>query len=284
MVVGSGGRLGGALVRALSRSHEVMAFDRRGLDLENRELIDDRLWPIRFDLLVNSAALTSVDYCEEHEGEAYRVNAEAPGQMARICSEKGGRMIQLSTDYVYNGREPGLRTEEDPPDPENIYGRSKLEGELRVMAASPCNVVLRTSWVFGQDRPSFIDQIIDRSRGEEGVVAISDKVSVPTYSLDFSEALASQLEHPEFRGVFNLCNSGQCSWREFGQVGLDMVSEMGRRLRTRQLGRQKLAEMTMFKGVRPRHTAMDPSKFSRLVGRSMRAWDDALRAYLAEFY
>lgn len=112
---GTGGRLGGALARRLRECHRVVAYDRRAMDLRDPDRIADHLTALEFDVLINCAAVTSLDYCENHPDEADAVNARAPALMAAHCAARGARMIHVSTDYVYDGSRPGLRTEEEAP-------------------------------------------------------------------------------------------------------------------------------------------------------------------------
>ena len=168
VVTGTGGRLGAAVARYLRERHRVVAYDRKAMDLRESAQITDHLTGLKFDALINCAALTSPDYCEQHPGEAHSVNVEAPTLMARLCRERGARMIQVSTDYVYDGTLCGLRRENDGTNPLGVYARTKLVGEQRVLAESPAHLVARTSWIFGPDRASFVDQIIEKAKIEIG--------------------------------------------------------------------------------------------------------------------
>src|SRR5207248_6493955 len=159
-IIGANGRLGAALAREYSRYFELTAFERNQLDLGKLDQIRSVLFPTEFDLLLNCAALTNVDYCESHPDEAFLINAEGPRLLADICAEKSARLIHISTDYVFDGKQDTPYIEEDPPAPLSVYAESKLAGIEEVLAVSPKNLVVRLSWVFGPDKPSFIDQII----------------------------------------------------------------------------------------------------------------------------
>src|SRR6266480_6065061 len=159
-IIGAGGRLGAALAREYSRDLEVTSFARSQLDLGELDRVRSALTETKFELLINCAALTNVDYCESHREEAFLVNAEAPCLLAEIANGKSARLIHFSTDYVFDGKQQVPYTEEDKPVPLSVYGESKLEGERSVIQVSPRNLVVRLSWVFGPDKPSFIDEII----------------------------------------------------------------------------------------------------------------------------
>ena len=167
IIVGAGGRLGAALMRAYREEFKITAFNHAQLDLGNPAQMRDTLSPLDFDVLINSAAQTNVDRCETHRDEAFLLNAEAPRVLADICKAHGAKMIHVSTDYVFDGEKRDPYTEEDPAEPISVYGESKREGERRVLEASDRHLVLRVSWVFGPDRPSFIDNILKRARENE---------------------------------------------------------------------------------------------------------------------
>ncbi len=284
VVTGTGGRLGAAVARHLRERHRVVAYDRKAMDLREPAQIVDHLTGLEFDALINCAAVTSPDCCEQHADEAQTVNAEAPALMARLCRERSARMIHLSTDYVYDGTRPGLRREGDVTNPLGVYARTKLAGEQRVLAESSRHMVARTSWVFGPDRESFVDQIITRAKKERDCAAVSDKVSSCSYSLDMAEQLERLLLNPRAGGIYNLCNDGPCSWQELGQAALDTVSELGWKLRCPALQSQRLTDMKQFLAPRPVHTSMDVSRLALATGLRPRPWRDALRDYLTTFY
>ncbi|MFL6543097.1 MAG: SDR family oxidoreductase, partial [Chthoniobacterales bacterium] len=188
-VVGAGGRLGAALLREYGRTHEVLAFNRRDLDLAALGGLRRTLADAEFNVLINAAAQTLVDRCETEPAEAFAINAEAPGVLAEICSAKGARLIHIGTDYVFDGEAREPYREDDDAKPISVYGESKLEGERRVLAVSDRHIVARVSWVFGPDRPSFVDWIIGQAREKENVSAVADKISTPTYTLDIARML-----------------------------------------------------------------------------------------------
>ncbi len=287
VVAGSAGRLGAAVVRQLQRFPEhfqAIAYDRKAMDLLSPARIDDHLRPIAFDALVNCAALTNLDECERHPEAARQINALAVGQMANICQELGARLLHVSTDYVYDGRHPGLRTEADPVAPLGVYARTKLEAEGLVLAADPHFIVARTSWIFGPDRPAFPDQMLAQAKRGQPLEAISDKVSTPSYSADLAEMFGTLLLQPDLGGLFNLCNHGSCSWQEYGQTAIDIAHEFGWLRRRALVQGVPLASRTQFIAPRPVHTAMSPQRYAELTGAHIRPWAQALRSYLSMSY
>lgn len=286
VVIGSGGRLGAAVARQLRQSgHAVVAFDRKALDLSRPEIVDDRLGPLAFDTVVLTAALTGLDDAEHRPEAAYAINAHGPEQVAAIAHRRGARVIHVSTDYVYDGEQPGLRSETDPANPVSVYAMSKFDGENRVLAATDGRaLILRTSWVFGPDRPAFPDMLIERARKEARVSAIADKFSSPTSALDAARWIEALLEKPDIRGVLNLCNDGACSWQDYGQKALDSARECGVSLTATLVEPQKLVEMTHFVARRPVHTAISVEKLTGVLGFRPRPWQEALRDYIGRYY
>ena len=282
VVVGSGGRLGGALVRILGAGHEVVGVNRQDLDLSSREEIQNVVGALDFDLLLTPGALTKVDYCEDHVDEAMAVNAVAPGLMAEIAKDKGARMIHFGTDYVFDGKDPEPRKETDPINPLGVYGRSKAEGENAVLAVSGEFIVARVSWVFGPDRVSFLDSIIERAMELEEVSAIADKYSSPTFSNDLAEIVGLLMDRPWSGGLINMCNSGSCSWQEYAQVGIDAAAACGMPLRARRVDAISLEEMG-FQASRPKYTSMSVERLTGICGQPPRPWQEAVTDYVKRF-
>lgn len=282
LVIGAGGRLGGAIVdhfRALG--HGVVGWRRADANLEDPAALRGLLEREPYDLLINPAAMTNVDGCESAEEQAFAINALSPEVMAEVSLAKGARFLHVSTDYVFDGMVAGERVEDDPINPLGIYGKSKAEGEARVLAVSGQFFVIRTSWVFGPHRPSFLDSILARARSEAVIEAIDDKFSSPTFSADFAELLEPlAVDENLGGGLLHLCNSGACSWREYGQWALDVASELGCKFKATGVGGIKLADMDSFVAPRPVHTSLSTARYTDLTGRVPRPWQEAVHAYL----
>ncbi len=287
LVVGSGGRLGSAVVRHLREfplRYRVIAYDHKSMDLLRPGQIDDHLEGIQFEALINCAALTSLEVCEDRPKDALQINRHAPEQMAEICLRKRARMIHISTDYVYDGTQPGLKTEESPTGPLGTYARTKLAGDEAVLAVSAAFLVARVSWVFGPDRPSFVDQLLLQARTHDTLEAIADKFSTPTSALDLARWLALLLEKPEVSGVLNLCNSGTASWHSYASYALEIARELGWPQQAQSIVPTRLADIKSFRSPRPVHTSMDPTRLSLIINREIPPWRNALKEYLSTYY
>lgn len=293
VIIGAGGRLGSTLMRAYRDKFEIVGFDHKDLDLTSDREINDWIRPLEFDVLINAAAYTNVDLCESKREEAFRVNAEAPKTLASICTEKGAKLIHFSTDYVFDGEKREPYAEDDPANPISAYGESKRAGEDNVLETSDHHLIVRVSWVFGPERPSFIDAMIKRAREEETIDAVSDKYSTPTYTHDIAEMLpkffpwnrlpADMLENVDkmpMPRILHFANAGQCSWQEYAQHALDCCSSLGIPLKAKVVGATKMADMKNWVARRPVYSVLSTEKFSALTGVSPRSWREAVAEYI----
>ena len=283
-IIGSGGRLGAALLREYRDKFDVTGFNHARLDLSNFDEVREKLGETNFDVLVNAAAFTNVDLCETQSDQAFRVNAEAPGVLAEICGEKNAKLIHFSTDYVFDGEKRAPYTEEDEANPISVYGESKLAGERNVLAAGGGHLVVRVSWVFGPDRPSFIDGMIKRAQENETVDAIADKFSTPTYTPDIARMLLQFFDSAVEGGILHFANAGKCSWQEYAQWALDCCNKAGLSLKTKTVGACKLRDMANWIARRPVYSVLSTAKYTQLTGISPRTWREAVSDYITRFY
>ena len=284
VILGAGGRLGAALMREYREKYDLAGFDHAQLDLTNLDEVGAKLRGMNFDVLINTAAFTNVDACETERDCAFLINAEAPGILAEICNEKDARLIHFSTDYVFDGEKRAPYTENDQANPISAYGESKLAGEKFVLAAGDRHLVVRVSWVFGPDRPSFVDAMIKRAQKEEKVDAISDKFSTPTYTHDVANMLPQFFERDVAGGILHFANSGKCSWQEYAQWALDCCRDAGIPLKGTTVGALQLSEMTNWVARRPVYSVLSTAKYAEVTGRASRAWREAVADYITRFY
>jgi len=282
VVVGAGGRLGSALVREYAGEFEVVGFNHAQLDLGAPEQLRSTLGRLDFDALINAAAQTNVDRCETHREEAFVLNAEAPRVLAEICRAKKARFIHISTDYVFDGAKREPYTEEDEARPISLYGESKREGERRALEANDRALIARVSWVFGPDRPSFIDAILKKARDEEEISAVADKYATPTYTLDICGWLKPFLMERQEGGLMHTANSGECSWQEYAQWALDCCHAEGIPMKAKTVGAASLADMKNFVAQRPVYSVLSSGKYQRVTGQTPRAWREAVADYVRD--
>jgi dTDP-4-dehydrorhamnose reductase len=282
LLLGANGRLGRALHRLYALPDlSVTAWGRSQLDLTRPDQIPAALDSTPFDLLINAAGLTNVDACEVRRQEATLSNAVAPGLLAEYCAAHHRRFIHISSDYVFPGIGTTLLSETAPTGPRNHYGQTKLDGEVAALTAHPDTLVVRVSWLFGPDKPSFPDMILRTAREQDHVAAVNDKWSSPSYSDDLAHWLLTLIRHhPQQNGLLHLCNEGAPTWQEYGQATLDIATRLGLQLKAHTVTGHTMQGFEPFKATRPPHTALDTSKFQALTGIQPRPWQDALEAYL----
>jgi dTDP-4-dehydrorhamnose reductase len=284
LILGAGGRLGAALLREYRENFDAVGLARAQLDLAKSDQIRGRLSSAEFDVLINCAAMTNVDLCESRRAKAFAINADAPKALAEICTSKKAKLIHFSTDYVFDGekREPYVET--DAAKPISVYGESKRAGEENILALQDRHLVVRVSWVFGPDRPSFIDAMIKRAREEEKIAAIADKFSTPTFTNDIARMLPQFFDVDVPGGLLHFSNSGECSWQEYAQHALDCCRARGIALKAKTVRAMKLAEMKDWIARRPVYSVLSAAKYAKLTGAVPRSWRDAVADYIERSY
>lgn len=231
LLTGRNGQVGWELQRSLAPLGEVIALDREALDLSDVDAICVTIRSLRPDIIVNAAAYTAVDQAESEPALAMRVNGQAPGVMAEESKKLGALLVHFSTDYVFDGTKHDAYHENDPANPINAYGRSKLSGEQAIQAVDCRHLIFRTSWVYGLRGRNFLRTILRLAEEREELRIIDDQFGAPTWSRMIAEAtaLACARKTPQ-QGLYHLASSGAASWHEFTRT----ILEMTRHLRTRE--------------------------------------------------
>ncbi len=214
LLTGAGGQLGLELAEMLpDRDHEVVALDRRGLDVADPEAVDGAIEKHSPEVVVNAAAYTNVDGCEEAEDLAYAVNASGPRNLAQACERRGCELLHVGTNYVFDGREERPYEPFDPPNPISAYGRTKLAGEEHVMRLTNRWYVVRSAGVYGRGH-NFVRTMLRVAEGRDVLKVKDDEFISPTYARDLAEGIAGIVEAGRY-GLYHLTNAGSCSWYEF---------------------------------------------------------------------
>jgi dTDP-4-dehydrorhamnose reductase len=279
-ITGTGGRVGAALARGLAGHHEITAFTRASMDLADPDRLSRVLDSLNCDVFIHPAGITGLEPCEDEPEMAERVNVRAPEVIANWAAARGVRMIHFSTDYVLGGASPGFHEESEAPEPLSVYGRGKLAGE-RVVLSHPGNLVLRVSWVFGPEKPSFIDKVLESALAGKPLEAVADKFSLPTFTGDLVGWVRELLDS-DASGVMHACNSGEpVSWHGMAEEVLGQAVGLGILGTKPGVAPQKLDEAAAFRATRPRHTAMATGRLTAAIGHPPRHWKLALADYLA---
>ncbi len=283
LVTGSTGQLARSLVERAEgyADVELIAVGRPELDLEVPGSANDAIQRARPDLVINAAAWTDVDGAEEMRLRALRINAEGAGEVAAAAAAIGAPIIQMSTDYVFDGTSVEPYVEEAPPRPLNSYGRSKLAGEEAVRAANPNHLILRTAWVYSPFGRNFVKTMFATADERDELRVVSDQRGNPTSALEMADALLGiivawrQGDRIGQGETFHLAGSGEASWFELARSVMDLREQRG--LRTAELVPIAAAEWPM-RAVRPRYSVMSNAKFEQAFGFALPDWRQSVAA------
>jgi dTDP-4-dehydrorhamnose reductase len=228
LLLGKNGQVGWELIRTLTPFGELIAIDQPDLDLIEFNRIRQVVGEIKPNLIVNAAAYTAVDQAESKPALAMAVNGIAPRVLAEEAARLGAGLIHFSTDYVFDGSKREPYSEEDTPNPINVYGETKLAGDMAIQEIGVCFLILRTSWVYGARGKNFFRTILHLAREREELKVVNDQVGCPTWSVAIATTVAQMLTSLKDRGtgeiidkmidhagVYNWVASGECSWYEF---------------------------------------------------------------------
>jgi dTDP-4-dehydrorhamnose reductase len=224
LVTGAAGMLGQDLQRALS-GRDVTALSRADLDITDRAAVSDAV--AGHDVVINAAAWTGVDDAESHEDAAAAVNAYGPEVLATAVAATGARLVQVSTDYVFDGTGTHPYAEDEPTRPLGAYGRTKAAGEAAVRSIAPeTSYVVRTAWLYGAGGPNFAKTMVRLAASHDTVSVVTDQVGQPTWTADLADQVVAMLDADAPAGIYHGTNGGRGSWFDFtraifAEVGLD---------------------------------------------------------------
>jgi dTDP-4-dehydrorhamnose reductase len=199
----------------------AIKLTRNELDITDRAKVMETISDIRPKVVINAAAYTDVDGCEDNQELAFAVNGYGPGYIAEACSSTGAKLVHFSTDYVFDGSKKEY-LESDTTNPINVYGKSKLLGEQLISENMDYFRIIRTSWLFGLNGKNFVDTMFRLSEEMECVRVVSDQYGKPTYTYDLAAKTREILEKEA--GIYHITNEGVCSWYEFASAIIDNVS------------------------------------------------------------
>ncbi|WP_342788616.1 dTDP-4-dehydrorhamnose reductase [Rhabdaerophilum calidifontis] len=279
-VTGNSGQLVSALAEAAGAAHELIRFGRPALDLAAPDAIETLLAAARPDLLVNAAAYTGVDAAEREPDLARRINALAPGRLAFAAARAGIPIIQISTDYVFDGRKSAPYDESDPVAPLSAYGRTKREGEIAVAAGNPRHLVLRTAWLYDHARANFVTAMLRLAETRPEIPVVADQIGSPTSAADLAEAIlrlapavvAMAEGDPRF-GLYHLAGSGEASRAGFAEAIFAGAAQRG--LKAARVLPVTTAEYPL-PAPRPADSRLDCRRIARAFGVRLPDWRDAL--------
>lgn len=276
LVTGAAGMLGHALRGACPEGVEFIGVDVDELDITDAAAVEAAMGEHRPDVVLNAAAYTNVDGCEEHEDDALAVNGHGATHLARAAAAIGAPLLHVSTDYVFDGtiEAPGQYLEGDAVNPLSAYGRTKLAGERGVVAGNDAHWIVRTQWLYGLDGKNFVDTMLWLADNKPHLEVVDDQVGSPTSTHDLADALwAFVLERPAY-GVYHVRNEGEASWYDFAA---EIFERAGRTVDLRRTDSQTFVRPA----PRPARSVLSTEKLRAALGRGLPPWQDGLADYLA---
>lgn len=235
LLIGKTGQIGMELCLRLPRLGEVVAPDRQELDLSNPDQIRQMVRSVSPRVIVNAAAYTAVDLAESNEALAQTINATAPGVLAEEAQKLGALLVHYSTDYVFDGAKNAPYAEDDSPNPQNAYGRTKLSGEIAIRQTGALHLIFRTAWVYGREGRNFLLAVLRLATQNEELKIVRDQIGAPTWSREIAERtvqVLSQVSGGDDRtalaqtdsGIYHMTAAGETTWYDFAKGILEEVS------------------------------------------------------------
>lgn len=189
LITGAKGQVGYCLTTQLTGKAEILAVDRDELDITDRDAVFNIVKTFKPDVIINAAAHTAVDRAESEVELSEAINVKGPQYLAEVANEIGAVILHISTDYVFEGTGTGEYKEDDQTNPQGVYGRTKLEGEIAVQQANPRSIILRTAWVFGEHGHNFVKTMLRLAKDRDSLGIVGDQFGGPTYAGDIAKAL-----------------------------------------------------------------------------------------------
>ena len=283
LVTGATGQLGSEVVRCLQQQgHEVVAPRRAAMDFLDPGTVARQVDGLQPDWLINCAAWTQVDQAETEPEAAFVINRDSPGRLAESVARQGGRMLHVSTDFVFDGRQDRPYREEDSPNPIGVYGRSKLAGEQAVQAALPGATLLRTAWVYGVHGKNFVKTIIRAAQAGKPLRVVDDQVGSPTWARDIAGAI-TRLVGKQAHGLYHYTSAGSTSWHGFATAILEEAARAGFELATATVEPVPTAAWPT-PATRPAYSVLDTHKIREVLGAPIPEWRDSLESMLEELH
>ncbi len=272
LITGCNGQLGNEmqLLEASHPQHTYFNTDVAELDITNQDAIEAFVEDHQIDGIVNCAAYTAVDKAEENEELCTRLNAEAPAYLSAAIGKRGGWMIQISTDYVFDGTQHTPYTEEADTCPNSVYGKTKLVGELNVQKFCEQSMIIRTAWLYSTFGNNFVKTMIRLGKEKPELGVIFDQVGTPTYARDLAVAIFAAIEQGIVPGVYHFSNEGVISWYDFTKAIHRIAG-----ITTCHVRPLHTAEYPT-PANRPHYSVLDKTKIKNIYGIEIPYWEDSL--------
>ena len=272
LITGSNGMLGHDLIDVLKNNHELILTTSKNLDITNKDEVFSVIGDKNPDIVINSAAYTDVDGCEENQDTAFSVNGDGVKNLAFACKKFDCVLVHISTDYVFNGENTRPWIEDDEIGPISIYGKSKLKGEESILEILDKYFIIRTAWLYGINGKNFPKTMLELAENHDEVKVVYDEVGTPTYTPDLAKAI-SQLINTDYFGIYHITNSGSCSWCEFSKYIFEIAKKD---VKVIPVTASEFARAAS----RPHYSVLENKKWVENGFKPLRSYKDAIKEYL----
>ena len=272
LITGSNGMLGHDLINVLKEKHDLIPTTSKTLDITDKKQTIDFIRDKKPDIVINSAAYTDVDGCEENQDLAYSVNGDGVRNLALACRDIDCPLVHISTDYVFDGSATEPIREDGEIGPISVYGKSKLEGEEAIQEILDKYFIIRTAWLYGINGRNFPKTMLELAENHPEITVVYDEVGTPTYTPDLAEGI-SRLIETDYYGIYHLTNSGSCSWCEFARYIFEIA---GRDVKVIPVTASEFARPA----PRPSYSVLDNNNWIEKGFKPLRSYKDAIKEYI----
>lgn len=278
LITGCNGQLGNEmqLLEKVNPQHQYFNTDVAQLDITNPEAIEEFVNNNAIDIIVNCAAFTAVDKAESSQELCHLLNAKAPEYLAAAVAKRGGYLVQLSTDYVFDGTNHTPYTEDEATCPNSVYGSTKLEGEKLAMAACANTMIIRTAWLYSTFGNNFVKTMIRLGQEKPELGVIFDQIGTPTYAGDLAAAIMAAINHGIVPGIYHFSNEGVISWYDFTKAIHRIAGITSCHV--------KPLHTTEYPtpAARPHYSVLDKTKIKQTYGIEIPYWEESLEKCVAK--
>jgi dTDP-4-dehydrorhamnose reductase len=273
LVTGASGQLGQCLKQQLYNAGDISCYfaSKEDLDITDNEAVQDFFSEYNFDYCINTAAYTNVEKAESEQKMAFLVNAEGAYNLAKVCKKHNVVLLHLSTDYVFDGTKKTPYLEEDPTNPLNVYGASKLKGEQYIITSCSKHFIIRTSWLYSQHGNNFLNSMLQFANQKKVLTITTQQKGTPTNANDVAQVLVSIIKTGNARyGIYHFSNQGEATWYDFATAIFKATGEID----TVNLAKTK--HYPTF-AKRPNYSVLDCNKVQVTFNNKCSHWEDSLK-------
>ena len=272
LVTGSNGQLGQCLKQQLQNTGDISCYfaTREDLDITNNDVVHQFFGEHNFDYCINTAAYTNVEKAESEQKEAFLINAEGAYNLAKACKKYNVVLLHISTDYVFDGMAKTPYQEQDPTNPLNVYGASKLKGEQHIVDTWNKHFIIRTSWLYSQYGHNFLNSMLQFAKQKKALTITTQQKGTPTNANDLAQVLVTIIKTGNARyGVYHFSNQGEATWYDFAEAIFKATGEID------TVNLAKTEHYATF-AKRPVYSVLNCNKLKVTLGTQYKSWEDSL--------